>query len=118
MDAAPAKTLSGVCNFLMSRQNVKGGGLPAAMIGTIGNWVGGRFELTATEFRFTMNAINKLFQKETQAFVIPRSAIRSASRGRMFFIFSTVDLETGFGQFRIRTTGGNTRALLAALQAG
>jgi hypothetical protein len=110
-------TLTGVCNFLMARDNVAIGGLPKAMTEKLGNWVGGRFELNESVFRFSMNGLNKVFQRDTGAVVIPRSAIRRASKGTMMMFFSTVDLETDMGKFRIRSTPKGTRALLAAFGA-
>jgi hypothetical protein len=109
--------LTGVCNFLMSRDNVAIGGIPAGMTTLYGNWVGGRFELTQTAFTFSMNKMNKAFQKDTGAVVIPRTAIRRATKGSMMFFFTTVDLDTDLGKFRIRSTPKGTRNLLAALGA-
>jgi hypothetical protein len=110
-------TLTGVCNFLMAKDNVAIGGLPNAMTQKMGNWVGGRFELNESVFRFSMNGLNKVFQRDTGAVVIPRAAIRSATKGSMMLLFATVDLDTDMGRFRIRSTPKGTRALLAAFAA-
>jgi hypothetical protein len=120
--ADPASgTITGVCNFLMSTGNVAlgspVGGIVKAQTIKMGNWVGGRFELTGTEFRFSMNKLNAAFQKDTGAVTIPRTAIRTATKGRMMMFFSTVDLDTDIGSFRIRSTPKGTRDLLAALGA-
>jgi hypothetical protein len=117
MEHSMADPITGVCNFLMSRDNVAIGGIPGSMASLYGNWVGGRFELTDTTFSFSMNKLNKTFQKDTGAIVIPRAAIRSATRGSMMIFFATVDLETDLGKYRIRSTPKGTRSLLTALGA-
>jgi hypothetical protein len=110
-------TLTGVCNFLMSKENVAIGGLPRAMTDKMGNWVGGRFEVNETVFRFSMNALNKAFQKDPGAVIIPRAAIRKVTKGTLMMFFATVDLDTDLGKFRIRSTPKGTKALLKAFAA-
>jgi hypothetical protein len=114
-------TVTGVCNFLMPNDNVAVAGPVGSIVkkqtAKRGNWVGGRFELTGTEFRFSMNKLNAAFQKDTAAVTIPRSAIRKATKCRMMMFFSTVDLDTDIGSFRVRSTPKGTRNLLTALGA-
>ena len=113
-------TLTGVCNFLMSSTNVRIAGssaLAAPIRGltmAVGNWVGGKFSLSPTEFRFSSNKMNKLFQADASDVVISRSAIRAATKGKMMLFFATVDLDTDMGTFRVRSTPSGTRKLLAA----
>jgi hypothetical protein len=107
--------LSGVCNFLMSQNNVAVGGLPNTMTVHMGNWVGGRFTLSETALSFAMNKMNAALQKDTGTITIPRTAIRRATKGRMMMVFATVDLDTDIGTFRIRATPKGTRDLLQAL---
>lgn len=108
-------TATGICNFLMDQANVNIGGIPATMAKKMGNWVGGQYTLTETEFQFSMNKLNAAFQKDASTVVIPRAAIRKATKGRLMIFFATVDLHTDVGYFRVRSTPKGTRALLAAL---
>ncbi len=117
MSNTSSATATGVCNFLMAQSNVGIGGIPADMTRKLGNWVGGRYQLSADDFTFSMNSLNKVFQKDTSAIIIPRSAIRRATKGKMMMFFATVDLETDMGKFRIRSTPKGTRDLLVALGA-
>lgn len=114
MTEATTKPVTGGCNFLMPAENVAIGGVAGAVTKKMGNWVGGRFELDDVELRLSMNALNKAFQKDHGAIVIPRAAIRQAREGRMFWLFLTIDLETDRGLVRIRPTPAGGRALKAA----
>ena len=62
--------LTGICNLLVSRDNVLLGGLGRTMTDKFGNWVGGSYELDDNAFRFTMNGLNKLFQRNTGTMVL------------------------------------------------
>ena len=109
--------LKGVANLAMGMTNVRGvPSIAKVAVGAMGNWVGGRFTLTASHLTFQINGLNQRFQRDNSDTILALPDVTGVHTGKLFWFFKTVDVTTTQGLFRFRCSPGTTIKLLANLR--